>query len=433
MTRSVVALLRSKLQELHNVAWLLGDKAVRVIIAITVGSWVARHLGPASYGALAYAIAIASFVQMGATLGSDTLVVRDLATRPGEAGEILGTALVCRLLAGFGLWVGMVAVAQWQSGSADKPWVLLAIVSLSAVFQAGDTIDLWFQSKGQNRRAVLPKAVALVLSNGIRVTLIANDAPLVYYGLAFALDSLFSAISMGVAYRFLPAPGALKVSSSRAVALVRESAPYLAANILVTLYMRLDMLLLRHYSGDHAVGIYAAATALSTFPGFLPMLINNVSAPAIARKRLESHAGYYRALGELFRLYAGLGWLATVSLVAMAPFVVPLLYGARYSEAVLVLAIHAATNVFIFVGVAQSLWFVNEGRGASILLKAALGAALCLASGMILIPRFGAVGAAVSGVLVQFLASIAINLIIEPRMFRMQLRALVLRSAVDID
>jgi PST family polysaccharide transporter len=64
---------------LANSGWLLADRLLRMFLALVVGAWVARHLGPGRYGVLAYAIALLAFVTPLAMLGLEAIVVRDVA------------------------------------------------------------------------------------------------------------------------------------------------------------------------------------------------------------------------------------------------------------------------------------------------------------------------------------------------------------------
>ena len=43
-----------------NTSWLLGERVLRMVVTLLVGIYVARYLGPESFGLLSYAL---SFVQ----------------------------------------------------------------------------------------------------------------------------------------------------------------------------------------------------------------------------------------------------------------------------------------------------------------------------------------------------------------------------------
>ena len=62
---------------IHNSGWLMFDKLVRMLLGLVVGAWVARYLGPESFGELAYVLAYVAFFQAIANLGIDGIIVRE--------------------------------------------------------------------------------------------------------------------------------------------------------------------------------------------------------------------------------------------------------------------------------------------------------------------------------------------------------------------
>ncbi len=106
-----------------------------------------------------------------------------------------------------------------------------------------------------------------------------------------------------------------------------------------------------------------------------------------------------------------------------------ILLGPAYAPAAGVLAIHVFSNVFIFLGVAQSLWLVNEAAGRISLYRAVVGAVVCVLGNLILIPRFGVHGAAMVAVLSQAFAAVVSNALFAPAMLRLQIYALLQRRA----
>ncbi len=74
---------------IHNSSWLLFDRLVRLLLGLFVGVWVARYLGPAQFGELAYVLAYISLFQAIVSLGLDGIVVRDIAQAKSPAAEIL--------------------------------------------------------------------------------------------------------------------------------------------------------------------------------------------------------------------------------------------------------------------------------------------------------------------------------------------------------
>ncbi|HFL1154546.1 TPA: polysaccharide biosynthesis C-terminal domain-containing protein [Escherichia coli] len=98
--------------------------------------------------------------------------------------------------------------------------------------------------------------------------------------------------------------------------------------------------------------------------------------------------------------------------------------GANYKDGVGVLSIHVITNLFICLGISQSLWIVNERKGTFILYKSITGLVVSVIANIILIPLYGIKGAAIASVLSQITASTIFNLCFAKKIFFMQLKSL---------
>ena len=119
-----------------------------------------------------------------------------------------------------------------------------------------------------------------------------------------------------------------------------------------------------------------------------------------------------------------LGWLICIPVCVFSDYIVSLLYGPQYQTGAVVLSILIFTNLFIYQGVAQSLWIINERKGKLSLLKTILGAIVCIVANLILIPKYGIIGAAISAVLAQFTSAIMANIVMAPRILILQIQSL---------
>ena len=82
----------------HFVAWLVGERVVRGTVTVVALAAVARHLAPAGFGVLNFALAIVGLATPLAQLGLDSMLVRDLVRFPDRTGALLGTSFVLRLV-----------------------------------------------------------------------------------------------------------------------------------------------------------------------------------------------------------------------------------------------------------------------------------------------------------------------------------------------
>lgn len=405
---------------LSNANWLLVDKVFRLLLALFVGSWMARTLGAEEFGELSYVLAYVAFFQVVASLGLEGIALRDMAREPDASEEIYGTTLRLRLLAGVTAWAVAIGGLALVKGPSDPSVLLALLVSAPIVLQAADTVDLWFIAGRGSRLAVVPKLLALLGSNTLRVLLILRGAPLEHFAALASLEATAVAASLLLARRRDRAEQPRSFSAARARRLSAEGLPFLLSGLTVIIYMRIDQIMLREMMGATEVGIFSAAVSISQLTHVVPMTLASAIAPVIARKRLESARAYDDALLSVFRAFGGLALVTSMAISLAAPLLMQLLYGPGFAAAADVLAIHAFSAVFVFQGVAQSLWLTNEQRGMASLMKTAAGAFAAVVANLILIPRYGAVGAAVATLISFAVSAMLANLVISPRILVMQ-------------
>jgi PST family polysaccharide transporter len=210
---------------------------------------------------------------------------------------------------------------------------------------------------------------------------------------------------------------------NRAVAreLLMECWPFLVGALAIMVYMRIGHIMLRHLSSERELGYYTAAIPLYEAGNFIPTRTCLAFAAAIARKKQVSETAYLILLMNLFRSMLLAGVTLAAALYLARDVLVALVYGPQYHDAAEPLGILALALPFIFVGVVQLQWLVNERRSLLNLFKALSGAIVCVALNAVLIPTYGAVGAAWAAVAAQVTSAVAINLVLAPGIFRMQL------------
>lgn len=413
---------------IHNSGWLLFDKLVRVLLGLLVGAWVARYLGPTQYGELAYSLAYIAFFQAVVTLGLDAIVVRDIALHRERAAQILGTAFALRLGSGVCAWLLAVLGMVLLNGWSDRGVLLVLLAGSSLVFQAADTVDLWFQSQSQSRRTVVVKLVAYLLSSGIKVTLILAEAPLLAFAAVLTLDAMTAAIGLFVAYRNFPCGQRWRRVGAQGVQFLKESWPFILSGLSIMVYIRIDQIMIKEMLGEKELGIYAAVLPLSTFWQVIPTTLSVSLAPFIAKQRLAGESQYRRSIVLVFRTFFYLGVLVALGTFAISGWLVPFLYGAHYSEAVRILNVHVISNIFCFMGIAHSLWLVNERRFAVRLYGTVLAGMSAVGMNFLMLPWLGLIGASFAAIVAQAVAAFFINAFLDRNSFWLQIEAITFRK-----
>lgn len=393
---------------LSQFGWLAGAKLVQGVSSLVATLAIARALGPAEYGSLSLAIAVATFVTVLAALGLEQVATRELVSRVDAPARTLH--LLTRLrwggaIGGSCLLLGLAFVPQvreLQSGT------LLLVLALLPLAQVGDLAEWRLIASAQGRRVAIVTASVSPVAALLRCALALAG----FGALAFAwmlvvewtVRSLLLSWLAGHPLRTAD-PRPAGTQWRQAAALLRESMPLLLSGLAVFAYMRIDTFMIAGMLGRHDVGLYSAIVALAELPLVLPMLLLRASLPVLTRVGAEDPVRRDRELMKLmgmgFYLHAG---VACVLAFAAEPLLA-LLYGEAFRPAAAALQIQLLCAPFVALGVLSSAWLVLERKTGHALRRTLVGAVVNIGLNLVLIPAAGIVGAALATLVAQLLAT----------------------------
>ena len=205
----------------------------------------------------------------------------------------------------------------------------------------------------------------------------------------------------------------------------------LAALILldVIVWQRSELLFLGRFSKAAEVSFYAVPFALTErVVDLIPGAVLGVLLPGLAFAQASADPARFSAVFKEALRYLGLLTVPiSIAGIALAPLVINLLYGKEFAPAAIVLQILLISIVFGVLGQASRSALLGMEAPGRLLRTGVLAAALSIALDLILIPRWGALGAAIANTIVQATWSFAIFI---PLWRRLQHRAAPLREAV---
>jgi len=414
-----------------NTGWLFADKIVRMGVGLIVGVWVARYLGPVQFGIFNYAQAFVSLFAVFATLGLDGIVVRDIVRDPACREETLGSAFLLKLTGGFLTLLLTVGSIYLLRPGDSLTRLLVTVTAVGAIFQVFDVIDFWFQSQVLSKFTVIARNAAFLVVSLAKIVLILKQAPLVAFALAGLVEIVLGAAGLVVAYRVHGYRLKFwKGSVSRAKVLLMESWPLVLSGLAIMVYMKIDQVMLGEMVGDEAVGLYSAAIRVSEIWYFIPTAIVSSVFPAIVAAKSIDEKTYYDRLKKLFKLLVGIAYLISIPLSLLATHIISALYGKSYLAAGSILSIHIWASVFVFIGVGQGPWNITEGLIKLSLQRTLAGAIMNIALNVILIPRYGGIGAAIATVVSYATSAFFMNAFDKrtKKIYNIQMKALLFRG-----
>jgi O-antigen/teichoic acid export membrane protein len=377
-----------------NTGWLALGQACALVVAFFMGAYIARYLGPGEFGALSYAISFCTLLSFLVGYGIDTVLRRELVNAPERSHALMQTALWLKLAAGV-LTVGVINVVSLFVNQDSLTRLLVFAFSLSYVLAGFHLISIFFQARVEARKAIKIQVAATLLSTLIKLVAVTLGVGVLGLALLYVLDSIILACGLGWAYHM--AQGAFfkwRCDFGIARILLVHSWPLAVAYIMITIYTKADQVLLRYFSGEAGVGMYAAAVRISEVLYFIPTIICASVFPALLNARNTDRAVYAQRLRALYWLMGLLAVAVCVPLFFLADRGIPLLFGEEYAGAVGVFKWYIWSAIPMFLITALFQYVVAEHATKLYMWASVLGAVTNVLLNLWLIPLHGLLGAA---------------------------------------
>lgn len=365
-----------------------------VVLGATVSIITARTLGPAGRGVFSTIGFVSGFVAALSVLGLGEALIIAIGRRRTTAQEGIGTVVVA-VLAVAGVLAIAMSIAAFLLASGEKHRVLIAILAAVPIPLGALTTVLSYGLNSKERFAA-PTAVIVITPSVICVLMV-----ILLLGLRLEIVGAFaalvgaSAVALAVVGITSRRAGLTTISFDRALLrdLLPNSLRLVASSSVTMLTAQLDLLFVFLLAGKAPAGRYSIALTASALSGTAANALAYACFPQLAYSDRER----WKVLSDrVMQLTMVSALLSAAAIAVVAPFLIPLAYGARFSGAVvptLILLVGA-----LFSSVHWVLARIVSARGLpQIPLKAYTVSLITMCSAdFVLIPPLGASGAGIA-------------------------------------
>lgn len=416
-----------------NISWLFADKAFRMGAGLIVGAWIARYLGPSNFGLWSVAIAYSALFGSFINFGLESILVKELVKHPDEQDLLLGSSfIICTVGASLAVVLSVVGTRFAFTNISSLKFNLILLSSLGMMTQASFVLNYFYQAKVQAKIVVAVQGVVFVIATAFRVASLLNGGKVITFAWLSLAEMISSSVLMIVVFQKMN--GSIlnwRFSVIMARRLLSEGFPLMFANIASMIYMRVDQLMIGRMMGDGEVGVFSAAIRISETWYFLPSIIGTSIFPSLISAYNLSTISFERRIRLFFEVMIGVGLgIATIISVA-SPLIVKILYGKAYAQSAIILSVHVWGGVFVCMGVASSYWLTIHGLQRYNFYRSLSGLAINISLNIFLIPRLGALGAALASAISQMFALFIFDIINAPTrsLFIIKLKAFAFRES----
>ena len=383
----------------------VGSMAIKMVVSILVANYLLTYNNGILSTSTGYVFLFASI----AGLGLDSFIVKELHQFPDQRDRILGTSFFLKLIAGL-FCIPAIFVAWKLFPLSDVPYYFIFILSFTGLFQSLTVVDSYFQSEVKSKYIMQVQIVGNLISAATKIMLIQLSAPLLYFVYATVFDILLLSIGYWLMYQ-RKGRSVFNWIYDKALArkLLSLSWPLIISGLMVSIYMRIDAIMLKELlpNGANEAGAYATVVMFSEALNFVPVAIVTSLFPAILNARRDDPARYQKRLQNLFDLMVWLS-LAFAIFITFASPIIYKLFRPEFASAAPVLAVHVWGSLFVFLGVASGQFLIAEGLNKLTFVRTGVGAIVNIILNFILIPPMGMMGTAIATVIAYFTATFII-------------------------
>ncbi len=397
----------------QNAAWIVGCKVVQSIINLVISMITARYLGPSNFGLITYASSVVAFVVPVVQLGLSKTLVQELIENPKKEGKILGTALVLNVASALVCMVGVFGFLMVANAGEPVTIAVGVLFSISLLFQATEVLQYWFQAKLLSKYQSIASLIAYTVVALYKTYLLVTDKPVTWFAISNGLDFFLISVILAVVYKRM-GNQKLGFSLDLGKAMLGRSKHYILSTMMVTIFSQTDRIMLKLMVGEGETGYYSAAFTCIGATTFVFMAIADSMRPTILQEKKNNSPAYEVRLVQLYSVMTYLSLAQSLFMTLLAKPIIYFLYGADYMPAVLPLSIGVWYIAFSYFGVARNVWILAEGKQKYLTAINLSGAVMNVGLNALLIPFWGASGAALASLVTQIFTNVIMGYIIKP-------------------
>lgn len=351
--------------------------------------------GADALGRFAYATLVVELMAQLATMGLKRGLAAELAKQERPDSHVVADALL----------LGWISAAAGALLLTLLPWVMFPERDISgfdrffpfiALAIAGSDIALAALAFRRNigatvrARSVVEPWTLSIAAGLIGLTAWGADGLIIAY--AISLTAALAA-SLWPLYREFGLPRGWRPHPGRMLVLARTNLPLAGADVADWGSRRLDLFILGRFAGPEIIGIYYVAQQVASLPQKLKTSFDPILGPVLAvnlaKGDLHAVAGHVRQIG----FWIGAAQLGVVLALGMPGQALMGLFGPAFAQGAPILALLLIVELFAAQAAVTESALIYIRRHANLLWSAA-GIVVQVAITLLLVQRFGGIGAA---------------------------------------
>lgn len=361
-------------------------------------------------GGYNYVVSFTALFSSLLVFGLDGVAIKELSQNDNKEEEfgslivtfVIGQAIAIILCLLVGVNIGLDKTKLFYCILLCAPWFINFLV----IFKQYQI------SKNALRSYSILYSVSSCLFLLLKIIIIINGGSINAFAIITCSESMWMFICMYIGYRrekLTKIP--FRINYDKVLKYIRIGIPFTISSFTVSIYMKIDQLMVGNMLGDREVGIYSLTVSLSECWYIIPTALYTAMLPSLALAYSEN-SNVQERMQHLADCLAIIGYTAVAGIVAFGKIFIPILYGNEYLRVCDLMNVYVIAGFFVSIGFLFTAYFAIKEKSLYSMIKTMIGCVINIVLNYFLIIRIGSMGAVIATVITQFMTEIVINALV---------------------
>lgn len=379
---------------IKNSTYILFAEILGKIMVLVFTILVARKLGVSDFGKYSFAVSFVMIFSFIIDLGLTTFLCREIPRNKNLITKYVNNILIMRavlFIFTFFIVLLLVNLLNYSIEMKKLIYMLSCWISTTIISQV-------FRGCFKAMERMEYEAVISLLDNILKLAFVVIALWFNYevIGVAFAvlLASLTSLSLSALIYHKKFYRFSFDIDLSLWIPILKEAIPFVLTATMFIYLTRVDILMVSFFKGDHAVGLYSAASRLCNMLIFIPASIVAAFFPKMSQYAFECQNKFNKLVSSSIKIIFVITSSLNLIIFIFSLPIIYMIYGANYIESYQILQILLGANLFVSLSLIFTSIIDAKNQQKINVLVMSLALLFNVILNIILIPKYSHYGAA---------------------------------------
>ncbi|WP_415324939.1 oligosaccharide flippase family protein [Clostridium perfringens] len=371
-----------------------------IIIPLITTPYIARVIGPKGVGIQSYTFSVASYFVLFAMLGLNNYGSRTIAAVRDDKTELSKNFLSIYTLQLIMSILVIVAYTIYLKFFVTK-YKIFFLIQLIYIVAAIFDINWFFFGIEKFKLTVTRNSIIKIITVISIFIFVRDSGDLYIYSIILALSTLISQLILwNFVNKYINFE---KISVKEVVVHFKPNLVLFIPVIAISMYRMMDKIMIGKMSSITQVGFFSNSEKIIAIPLGIIAALGTVMIPKMSNLKARgdiNNSKRYISLSIEIIIFIAMG--AAFGLIAISPVLIPVFLDKEFIDCVPIVSLLAITIVFIsWANVIRTQFLIPNKMDKIYIISTILGAMVNLISNLILIRRYGAIGATIGTILAE--------------------------------